>query len=660
MTFLVLSLAVFMGGAMLCLLTAGHARLTRFVGPAVTVAGAIVGLVPAVQVLAGSGVLRVSAPWSMPFGSLTLQLDALSALFAIPILAISALAAIYGSGYLVSSEAKKDTAISWFMFNLLAGSMLAVVVARNGMLFLLAWEVMSLSSFFLVMFNGEEENVRRAGWTYLVATHVGTAFILILFALLGSGGNMDFDNFRAVASAPGMAGTAFLLALIGFGTKAGFVPLHVWLPEAHPAAPSHVSAVMSGVMIKTGIYGLLRMVTLIGPPQAWWGWVLLSVGAVSGILGILFALAQGDLKRMLAYSSVENIGIIALGLGIGILGLSHGNAAVAVLGLGGGLLHMVNHSVFKSLLFMSAGSVLHATGTRDIDHLGGLIKKMPVTGAAFLVGSVAICGLPPLNGFLGEFMIYVGSFRFVVGSSSWSVSTTAAGLLAIGSLGLIGGLAVACFTKAFGTIFLGEPRTEHAAHAHEAGLAMKLPMIVLALACVAIGFSGPFILQFLGRSAAVIAGATRADAVPMPMDALRMVLLATAAMTVLAALLALLRTRLLSGRDVTSSVTWDCGYARPTPRMQYTASSFAQPLMLVFKFLLGTHRHGTRPTGIFPAPSSFSHDTPDVYRERLYTPLFSSIERTLAWFRLIQHGRLNLYILCIVVALVALLVWRLG
>ena len=267
---------------------------------------------------------------------------------------------------------------------------------------------MSLASFFLVMFDDEKESVRRAGWIYLVAMHLGTAFLLAMFLLLGQ--ERRLAGFRAaLGRARRRSGVLFLLAVVGFGTKAGFIPLHVWLPEAHPAAPSHVSAVMSGVMIKTGIYGLLRMLTLLGPPPAWWGWTLLGIGVVSGVLGVLFALAQHDLKRLLAYHSVENIGIIALGLGVGLLGISYGNPTMAALGFAGGLLHVVNHAVFKSLLFLGAGSVLHATGTGEIDRLGGLLKRMPVTGATFLVGAAAISGLPPLNGFVSEFLIYLGA-----------------------------------------------------------------------------------------------------------------------------------------------------------------------------------------------------------------------------------------------------------
>lgn len=662
MIWVVASLGTFFGGAFLCLATTRRPRLARVLGPAVTVAGSLLGLVQTCMAFTGMPAPALHLPWSLPFGSLSLEMGALSALFAAPILVISALAAIYGADYLRPFESKKDLAGSWFFFNLLAGSMLLVVVARNAVLFLLAWEVMSLASFFLVMFESEKESVRQAGWTYLIATHIGTAFLMVLFAMLGRhGGTLDFDGFFLTDPGSGLAAAAFVLAVIGFGTKAGFMPLHVWLPEAHPAAPSHVSAVMSGVMIKTGIYGLVRILTFLGAPPPWWGWTLISIGAVSGILGVLFALAQHDLKRLLAYHSVENIGIIALGLGVGLLGMSYGHPVMAFLGFAGGLLHVLNHAVFKSLLFLSAGSVLHATGTREIDHLGGLLKRMPVTGLVFLVGSVAICGLPPLNGFVSEFLIYAGSLSSLWRTPGLPVGALGFSLVAVAALALIGGLAVACFTKAFGVIFLGEPRSDHAAHDHEVGPAMRIPMAVLAAACLVIGLAGPFMLGLLAPAVRVVTGGA-AGAVPdmaWAFDALRLITAVAAGILVLAALLAWARTRLLAGRSVSQAVTWDCGYAAPTPRMQYTASSFAEPITRLFRVFLRTHRRFTPPQGLFPAPSSFASETPDVYRERIYRPAFSRIESMLARFRWLQHGRVNLYILCIVLALLVLLAWKL-
>ena len=385
------------------------------------------------------------ADWQIPFGEFHLALDPLSTAFLIPILLLSAAASVYAIGYLRGQPAAK-VRLSIFMYLLLVVSMCVVGCARDAVLFLVAWEIMALSSFFLVLYDSDRADVRQAGWMYLVASHIGTAFIIALFLLIGhTAGSFDFDRWTNLPSS-GAAGlsTCFILAVIGFGTKAGFWPLHVWLPEAHPAAPSHVSAVMSGVMIKTGIYGLMRMLTFLGPPPAWWGLTILGIGILSGILGVLFALAQHDLKRLLAYHSVENIGIIAIGMGAGMIGISFGLNDVALLGFAGSILHVTNHALFKGLLFLGAGSVAHATGTRNIESLGGLMKKMPVTGATFMTGSAAISGLPPLNGFVSEFLIYAACFKLAL-SGAWG---GAIGGCAIAALALIGGLAAACFAKA--------------------------------------------------------------------------------------------------------------------------------------------------------------------------------------------------------------------
>ena len=633
------------------------------VGAGSAVLGALLCGIPVLEVLLGGPTPRLSVPWSIPGGSLTLTLDGLSAFFLLPTLLLCALAAVYGTEYLRPFRPAKRLGAVWLAFNGLMASMALVLVSRNGVLFLLAWECMALASFFLVVFQHEMAAVRRAGWTYLVATHLGTAALLAMFVLMaGEADSFEFEAMAGVAtSAPGLGGLLFLLALVGFGTKAGFVPVHVWLPEAHPAAPSHVSAVMSGVMIKTGIYGLVRILLLLPPPPAWWGWVLVGIGVTSGVLGVLFALAQHDLKRLLAYHSVENVGIITLGIGLGVLGSALDKPALAALGFGGGLLHVLNHALFKGLLFLGAGAVLHGTGTREIDRLGGLLKRMPWTGAGFLVGAAAISGLPPLNGFVSEFLIYLGAFRGVV-ESAGGTGTVVAGLVAIGALALIGGLAAACFTKAFGIVFLGEPRSDEARHAHEAGPAMRWPMILLAACCAAVGLAPTVALRAVSPAVRQLARQPEPLLLAALSDgaaALRMV--AWGAGIVLAGLLLLwwLRRSLLAGRPVEETVTWDCGYARPDPRMQYTASSFAQPLISLFRLVLRTRVRLTPPAGFFPRPGILHTETPDTFREIIFRPAFSGLERGLGRLRLLQQGRIQLYVLYVVLALVALMAWRL-
>ena len=648
-------------GAIAALLAARSPRLATLLGVGGIIAGCACALVPVGRVLLGGAPLSLALPWSVPFGAFALGLDGLSAFFLLPILALSALAALYGGEYLGAFRGRAVPARAWPSFALLVAGMTLVVLARNGVLFLVAWEIMSLAAYFLVVLDDETAAVRSAGWTYLVATHLGTAFLIVMFVALGQqAGSLDFGRFgAALPLAAPLAGLVFVLAMIGFGTKAGFMPLHVWLPEAHPAAPSHVSAVMSGVMIKLGIYGLLRTLTFLGAPPAWWGWTLVAVGLTSGVLGVLFALAQHDLKRLLAYHSVENIGIIALGVGVGLLGVHYGSAALAVLGFAGALLHVVNHALFKGLLFLGAGAVVHATGTREMDHLGGLLKRMPWTGSLFLVGAAAICGLPPLNGFASEFLVFLGAYQGVLHPAA---GVAGAALVVLAGLALIGGLAAACFAKVFGVVFLGEARSGHVAHAHDPGAAMRLPMVALAAGCALVGLVPA---ALVGRMGGALEPLTRlpADAIEptlaLAVAPLTQVSVAAGVLLVLAGALVLWRRGQLARRPLGEAGTWDCGYARPTPRMQYTASSFARPLTLLFAGFLRTRTTRVAPSGPFPQQAALATETPDVFRDALFRPAFRMASGTLARLRWLQHGRVQLYVLYILLTLVALLVWKL-
>ena len=657
MSALLVSLLALAVGASGTLVFASRGRWPTIFGVGGTVIGCVFGIVPAVGVVLGQPSQSLRMAWDVPYGSLFLELDPLSGFFLIPVFLLSSLAAIYGAEYLEEYRGRKALAPPWFFFNLLVASMVVVILAHNGVLFLMAWEVMALSSFFLVTFEDEEENTRQAGWIYLVASHVGTAFLLVLFVQLGrSNGSLDFNRFSA-SSGPGLL---FVMALFGFGTKAGFVPLHVWLPEAHPAAPSHVSAVMSAVMIKTGIYGLLRVMMFLGAPELWWGWVLCGIGLTSGMVGVLLALAQKDLKRLLAYSSVENAGIIALGLGVGLIGLCAARPVVAVVGFAGAFLHVLNHSLFKGLLFLGAGNVLHGTHTREIDSLGGLLRRMPLTGATFLIGAAAISGLPPLNGFVSEFLIYLASFK---GAVSLSGSGSVPMFAAIAGLALIGGLAAACFTKAFGIVFLGQPRSAQAQQAHEVGLAMVLPGFVLAAGCALIGLLGarvvasmaPLVSEVTGISlVAVHASLSEAT------QSISFVGLVGGSLIGVVTLLALGRKIALARRPVSTNVTWDCGYAEPSSRMQYTASSFAQPLTETFSILLQTRRILLPPMGLFPTQASLVTETSDPYQDYIFQPFLRAVGRCFSLLRIVQQGQVQLYILYIAITLLLLLLWQLA
>jgi formate hydrogenlyase subunit 3/multisubunit Na+/H+ antiporter MnhD subunit len=646
----------------LALMTGRFPRLCTAMGVIGAVAGCALGLVPALGVVIGGTTVAIRRGWDVPYGSFSLALDPLSAWFVVPILGLSGLAATYGAEYLDAYRGRKSFGAPWFFFNLLVASMVLVVLARNGVLFLVAWELMSLASYFLVTFEDEDEAVRDAGRTYLIATHLGTAFLLAFFVLLGGpAGSLDFDAVAgAVVPSASTGAILFLLAVVGFGAKAGFMPLHVWLPEAHPAAPSHVSAVMSGVMVKVGIYGLVRALTLLPEAPAWWGWLLIGIGIVSGIWGVLFAIAQHDLKRLLAYHTVENIGIIALGLGIGLLGASSRSPVIAVLGVSGALLHVVNHALFKGLLFLGAGSIAHATGTRDLDLLGGLSKRMPWVAGSFIIGAVAIVGLPPLNGFASEFLIYLGAFR---GEVFLGPDQAVPCVLVIAALALIGGLAALCFTKVVGVVFLGEPRTEQAAEAHRPGWLMVAPQVVLAAGCLLVGLTAPWIVAVLMPIAATVAHlapAPQAMLVEGVTAPLFSVVGAAAGLLGVALALAIVRRGLLKGRPVGYAGTWDCGYARPGARMQYTASSYVQPATTFFAAFLRTRRHLEAPAGLFPKGATFGTETADVCTESLYRPAFGAIGRAAGRLRWLQHGRIHIYIMYIALTLVVLLVWSLG
>jgi hydrogenase-4 component B len=649
---ILLAIALLCLSAFACVLLARFDRMSFAIGTAGSVTACLTGAIASLVALLARTESAFHGTWSLPLGEPHVALDPLSAFFLLCVFVVSGLAAVYASGYLPASLGKRRLYPAAALFNLLIASMAGLVIARDGVLFLIAWEVMSFTSFFLVSLESDREEVRRAGMTYLIASQLGVIFLFTLFVLLArSSGSYDFDRFTAAGR---LADTCFLLALIGFGTKAGFWPFHIWLPDAHPAAPTHVSAVMSGVMIKLGVYGLLRTLTFLGPPTPWWSTLLLLLGATSGVAGIVHALAERDLKRRLAYSSIENMGLVALGIGLGLLGQSHGNALVSFFGYSGALLHVLNHGLMKGLLFQAAGSVIHGTGSRSIESLGGLYRRMPITASSFLVGALAICGLPFLNGFVSEWLIYMGAFR---GAATLPTAAAAPALVAIPVLALVGGLAAACFVGALGAIFLGEPRAAEASRAHEAGLAMRGSMLLGSLLCIGIGLFPAGALRLAIPVVALI------GSMPMPSsDAGRSLLLMsrlTFVLVLLVAALALLRSALLRRREVTQEVTWGCGYSAPSPRMQYTASSFAQPLLAPFATITQARVMADGPSGYFPAGARYEEHIGDLAAERVFIPATRRVVRALSQLRVIQQGRVQLYIVYILATLVALLVFEL-
>jgi formate hydrogenlyase subunit 3/multisubunit Na+/H+ antiporter MnhD subunit len=635
--------------------------LAQGASTAVLVAGAALGMTGAVLALAGHGAEAV-ASWPTPRASLSLRLDRLSALFLLPVLGLPALSSIYGNGYFRQAERGVRSIRLQIFFGLVTGAMALVCVAANAILFLAAWEVMALAGFVLVWTEHDRPEAQRAALVYLASAHAGNLALFAVFALLGLlAGSWEFAAMARLDGTSPAGAWIFALALLGFGLKAGLVPVHFWLPGAHAAAPSHVSALLSGVLLKTGIYGLLRITGFFASPPAAWGGILLALGATSAVLGVAFALAQHDVKRLLAYHSVENVGIIAMGAGLALLGRSAGNPALVVLGFSGAVLHVVNHATFKGLLFLGAGSVDHATGTRELDHLGGLGRAMPVTAALFLVGSAAISGLPPLNGFASEWLVFLASFHSVLASAPARAAASGMPLagLAAPALALVGGLAAACFAKVFGTIFLGQPRSAGAERGHEAPAVMLVPMAALAAACFAVGLLPAAWLPALASAAAEWSGfPAEALAGPAGMALRAAWRVSLVALVLLAAAggIAAWRRRLLRGGQPVAP-TWGCAYGRPTARMQYTGSSFAEELVLRFGWVFFPKRRVEPPTGLFPRRASFDSHTPDTVLDLALLPLLASGVRVADQLRSRFGGRVQSKVLLVLVGVLGLLGW---
>ncbi len=620
---------------------------------ALVLAGASVGAASALALLLGEPTESLRLPGVMGGLSTCLRLDPLAAFFLLPVHVLGAAGSLFGLGYWRQAEHPLDGGRLRFFYGLLIAAMAGVTLAADGVTFLIAWEVMALAAFFLVVTEDEQAAVRRAGWLYLVATHVGTLALFALFALLWSlTGSPELQPLPDAARSAGVTGAVLLLALLGFGLKAGIVPLHFWLPDAHASAPSHVSALLSGVLLKVAIYGLLRTLTLLPPPAPGWGIVVLLLGTASALYGVAFALGQHDLKRLLAYHSIENVGIIVMGLGLALLGASAHQPVWAVLGIGGCLLHVWNHGLFKALLFFGAGSVLHGTGTRDLERLGGLGRSMAGTASLFALGAVAICGLPPLNGFVSELLVTLGLFR-VAGDpvpGPWAAAALAAPVLA-----MVGALAVACFVKAWGGVFLGPARSAAAARAHESPRSMLVAMGFLAAACLAIGCFPVLVMPALDR---VAAGWLRVATPPPPLSALvpwEPLLIGNAALLAGVAGAAALLQAHLARRPPAAGLTWDCGFAAPSARMAYTASGFAEMLVRLLGWLLRPRFRGGVRQELFPAPSEFESHVSDPVLEAWLLPGWAAVRRGLGPLRAFQQGRVQRYLVYILIALCLLL-----
>jgi hydrogenase-4 component B len=662
------SLTVLFIGAIVSICLGKNAKLARIVGSSFAIAGSALGLIAGSYFLISGEVLQINLPLSLPGFNLAFNIDRLAAFFVVLAALISLLASIYALGYLKHYKNNYNLGVLGFFYNIFIASLFLVPAADNILLFLVVWELMSIASYFLVIFEKDKEENIKAGFIYFLMTHAGTAFILISFLLLNKyTGATDFSLMSAAAGQipPLAAMTILLTSLIGFGMKAGIIPLHIWLPEAHPAAPSHVSALMSGVMIKMGVYMMFRIFTDIFPiTPLWFGIVVLIVGAVSSLLGVLYALAEHDIKRLLAYHSIENIGIILLGLGAGMIFISLGLKGLAAVALAASLFHVINHGIFKALLFLGAGSVISTTHTRNMEEYGGLIKKMPQTALFFLVGSMAISALPPFNGFFSEWLCFQSLFSGANLGGSLGLTF----LLAAGFLAFTSALAAACFVKAFGVSFLARPRSHEAEHAKEAGPAMLSGMGILALLTLIFGIFAGSISGLLAKTSlglnALAGGELDSVFNFKSLQTSQNFSVVSAPVIFVGLLLAIALVvavvYFISRKNkVTSNRTWDCGHDI-RQGMEITATGFARSIIIIFKGLLKP----TKQTSIeyhddemryLPKRQSIDVGREDVYQHFLYIP----IKRASYWLsemaKKIQSGNVNFYILYIFATLIILL-----
>ena len=662
---------LFASGAIGALLLQKDDNLSNVWSSVFSIAGSLLGIFFALSVLGTSHTVFFSLGTSFfPLLEASFAIDKLSAFFIFTISLIALFCSIFGLGYVKHYYNRYNIGALGFFYNLFIIGMLLVVTASNGLLFLIVWEVMSVASYFLVIYERDDIRNVKAGFLYLVMTHIGTAFIIISFLLLYRfTGSFDFKTLKSCSPLipPSIKNVAFVLVIIGFGTKAGIIPFHIWLPSAHPAAPSHVSGLMSGVMIKTGIYMMIRVLfDILQPIPTWWGLTLLIIGSISSLLGVLYALTEHDIKRLLAYHSIENIGIILLGLGSALTFSSLNMPSLALLGLVAALFHTLNHATFKSLLFLSAGSVISATHTRNMEEYGGLIKYMPQTALFFLVGSMAISALPPFNGFFSEWLTFQSLFQGIAALdfyAKWIFIASA------GALAFTGGLALACFVKVFGATFLARPRSHEARQAKESAFSLRLAMGALALASLLFGlFSGSItsLLQETGRDLSLFQDVHSFVSTSPDQSLTAGVFTSVSAPALFAFLIVafvgvLLATKHLVYRkqEVSSGATWDCG-TDLTPRMEITATGFARSIVTIFKSVLkpsiqhDIEYHDDK-SRYLPKSRTVTLNVNDVYRAYVYAPLNEFIVALSERAKNIQSGNINAYILYIFIALLVAL-----
>ena len=607
----------------------------------------VIGLYSSFQGIFQPSFLLTTAFWKSA-GVVILGIDKLGSFFLVLIFLIGTMGALYGVGYWKQSEHSRNARRLQLFWGFLVSGMALLVIGRHAFSFLLGWEIMALSAFFLISTEDEKEECRKSALVYLISTHICTLSIFGLFVFWRNvTGSFSLFPLREGQINQFTNNMLFFIIFFSFGLKAGIIPLHFWLPGAHANAPSHVSAILSGVMIKMGIYGILRMTLLLQNPPAIWGITVLIFGLVSGLLGVVFAIAQHDIKRLLAYHSIENIGIILMGFGIALLGKTFQKPEWFALGMAGCLLHVWNHGIFKPLLFFGAGSVLHATGTRDIEALGGLTKKMPATSLLFFIGSVAICGLPPLNGFISEFFIYNGFLKIITDNIS-HIGVVAVG---VAVLAAIGALATACFVKVISIVFLGAPRNPKYSNAHESSFTMIIPMVLLGALCFLIGVF-PIIISPVIDS--IIGKPFLTDILPVKMLSIVSIILFTAILLFIVLFIVLF---LILTKRARKSITWDCGYAKPDNRMQYSASSFAGSITNSFNWALHSHEKKPNIKVFFPQrKTNYISHVNELVLDRLILPFYKKMKSFFFFFNRFQQGQIQYYVLYIAITVIILMI----
>lgn len=611
-------------------------------------------------ILTGNPVEIIFAGNVATTGPIALRIDALSGWFVLIINFVFATGGFYGLFYMKAyKEQKNSLVLHGIAFILLHTSLIGLCVIQNSIAFLVAWEIMALSAFITVIFEHDKAPTIKAGINYLIQSHISILFLMLGFMWVAfKTGSYDFSAITAyTANHNGPDSLALFLCLFfGFAIKAGFVPFHTWLPYAHPAAPAHISGIMSGVIIKIGIYGIFRMITLIEANYTAIGHVIIVFSVVSGLYGVMLAIVQHNLKRLLAYHSIENIGIIGLGIGIGCIGLGSGNEVLAALGFAGALLHTLNHAMFKSLLFYTAGIVYQATHTLNVEQLGGLIKKMPQTAFLFLIAAIAISGIPPFNGFISEFIIYSGLYHWIQDAMLVSLITIAISVLA---LVMIGGLALLCFTKAFGVVFLGNARHQLHHEVKEPPFLQLLPLYLVAFIIVFIGLYPQLFLNLLIKPVNLLTGNHTGVFNPFTgpeFAALTPITYASWGFILLVAAIYSLKRFALQKRVVeTSSDTWGCAYVAPPVKLQYTAGSFVRSYSKLFKMVLLTFKNEKEVEGIFPTEGHYESHAYDKIEQWVVDIPIKAFKKFLGRFLFVQNGKLQRYIIYGIIFIVSVI-----